>query len=304
MPTIIVYDQNSIESILAAACVVSMGGYKACELRSFPPLADSYIWIGCAPVTAHGLNNRDILRSKHTVFMDSASKKALVESVIPGVEFLHSGEDKEEQVLSTDRVYGKASLIERVLAYIGEDSGKFVRPILYATEFYKADTKEDLLHEIALNVKEALFCLRSDTEVYMPVKVTGSSEDAYNAYQELVDISKAAIDHRSHRARITGQDGSHHEVFTFFEHEHFWFIRRRFWMTGKIHRNVSVSATGTIVSTNAPYLDAIPSSTPVFVYCASGARSRRAAYALQEMGYTRVRNLGGVAAYSGKMECV
>lgn len=45
-------------------------------------------------------------------------------------------------------------------------------------------------------------------------------------------------------------------------------------------------------------------NTPVFVYCASGARSRRAAYALQEMGYTRVRNLGGVAAYSGKMECV
>ena len=43
-------------------------------------------------------------------------------------------------------------------------------------------------------------------------------------------------------------------------------------------------------------------STPVFVYCYSGARSRRAASALQEMGYTRVRNLGGIAAYSGRVE--
>jgi len=43
-------------------------------------------------------------------------------------------------------------------------------------------------------------------------------------------------------------------------------------------------------------------STPVFVYCYSGARSRRAASTLQEMGYTRVRNLGGIAAYTGKVE--
>ena len=43
-------------------------------------------------------------------------------------------------------------------------------------------------------------------------------------------------------------------------------------------------------------------NTPVFVYCYSGARSRRAASALQDMGYTRVRNLGGIAAYSGRVE--
>ena len=43
-------------------------------------------------------------------------------------------------------------------------------------------------------------------------------------------------------------------------------------------------------------------STPVFVYCYSGARSRRAASTLQDMGYTRVRNLGGIAAYSGKVD--
>ena len=42
--------------------------------------------------------------------------------------------------------------------------------------------------------------------------------------------------------------------------------------------------------------------TPLYVYCHSGARSRQAAAMLQEMGYTRVRNIGGICAYSGSLE--
>lgn len=43
-------------------------------------------------------------------------------------------------------------------------------------------------------------------------------------------------------------------------------------------------------------------STPLFVYCRSGARSRQAAGLLQRMGYMHVKNLGGIAAYRGRME--
>lgn len=42
--------------------------------------------------------------------------------------------------------------------------------------------------------------------------------------------------------------------------------------------------------------------TMLYVYCQSGARSRQAASALGRMGYTRVTNIGGIAAYSGKVE--
>lgn len=42
--------------------------------------------------------------------------------------------------------------------------------------------------------------------------------------------------------------------------------------------------------------------TILYVYCQSGARSRQAAGMLQRMGYTRVNNIGGIAAYSGKVE--
>ena len=43
-------------------------------------------------------------------------------------------------------------------------------------------------------------------------------------------------------------------------------------------------------------------AVPLFVYCYSGGRSRQAAAVLQSMGYTNVTNIGGIAAYSGKVE--
>ncbi len=42
--------------------------------------------------------------------------------------------------------------------------------------------------------------------------------------------------------------------------------------------------------------------SPVFVYCHSGARSSRAVSILQQMGYENVKNIGGIAAYKGKVE--
>lgn len=43
-------------------------------------------------------------------------------------------------------------------------------------------------------------------------------------------------------------------------------------------------------------------ATPIFVHCLSGARSRQAAAVLQQLGYTNVKNIGGISAYTGKVE--
>ena len=42
--------------------------------------------------------------------------------------------------------------------------------------------------------------------------------------------------------------------------------------------------------------------TALYVYCHSGARSRQATGMLKQMGYTNVNNIGGIAAYAGKVE--
>ena len=41
---------------------------------------------------------------------------------------------------------------------------------------------------------------------------------------------------------------------------------------------------------------------PLYVYCHSGARSSQAVRILAQMGYTRVRNIGGISGYKGKVE--
>lgn len=43
-------------------------------------------------------------------------------------------------------------------------------------------------------------------------------------------------------------------------------------------------------------------TTPLFVYCLSGARSSRAVSELKRMGYENVTNIGGISAYRGKTE--
>ncbi len=43
-------------------------------------------------------------------------------------------------------------------------------------------------------------------------------------------------------------------------------------------------------------------STPIFVHCLSGGRSRQAVAYLERMGYTNVKNIGGISAYHGKVE--
>lgn len=43
-------------------------------------------------------------------------------------------------------------------------------------------------------------------------------------------------------------------------------------------------------------------STPLFVYCYSGMRSRQAVKILKNMGYANVTDIGGIASYRGKVE--
>ena len=42
--------------------------------------------------------------------------------------------------------------------------------------------------------------------------------------------------------------------------------------------------------------------TPIFVHCLSGARSSQAAARLGQLGYVKVKNIGGISGYKGKVE--
>ena len=40
---------------------------------------------------------------------------------------------------------------------------------------------------------------------------------------------------------------------------------------------------------------------PIYVYCQSGSRSRKAKAELEKMGYTNVKNIGGIDDYKGRL---
>lgn len=42
--------------------------------------------------------------------------------------------------------------------------------------------------------------------------------------------------------------------------------------------------------------------TPIFVYCRSGGRSRRAAAFLEKAGYRHVKNIGGILNWNGELQ--
>ena len=42
-------------------------------------------------------------------------------------------------------------------------------------------------------------------------------------------------------------------------------------------------------------------STPLYVYCLSGGRSGLAVSYLKQIGYTNVKNIGGISSYRGKV---
>ncbi len=42
--------------------------------------------------------------------------------------------------------------------------------------------------------------------------------------------------------------------------------------------------------------------TPIFTYCHSGARSMQAVSYLKRLGYDNVKNIGGIARYTGELE--
>ena len=49
--------------------------------------------------------------------------------------------------------------------------------------------------------------------------------------------------------------------------------------------------------------DGIPDQeTPLYVYCRSGARSGQAVSLLQQMGYSKAKNIGGITVWKGKVE--
>ena len=57
--------------------------------------------------------------------------------------------------------------------------------------------------------------------------------------------------------------------------------------------NIPLSTIGSIT---------LPKDTPLFIYCLSGMRSKKAADILKQKGYNFAKSIGGIKSYKGAVE--
>lgn len=272
MKTVLVYDSNNLDSLMGAACVASVHDVIPCDCRSFPPMADKYVWLGVIPTIRHFPNiQREAISKVHSVIARVSSIKDLEKHQLPDVDYLYSLTNENTESVSFSKLvnnYGERTLTERVLIHFNIDPESFTWVIYAIKEFYKLETPIELIHAMALNAKEALHCLETQDAPYMTIPYRdGFIELAAEIYEEYDRHAKRIIKDRGQMSWIQTRDGGNRiNVFTFYEQTLWWFIKRRFFNQKVILRNVSVSATGTQVISELPYLDGIYGTNPVFVY--------------------------------------
>ena len=70
------------------------------------------------------------------------------------------------------------------------------------------------------------------------------------------------------------------------------------YLSGHIAGSKNIPLSTLAKSGQMPY----KSNTPLFVYCFSGSRSQQAVRILKSLGYTNVKNIGGISGWKGKVE--
>ena len=64
---------------------------------------------------------------------------------------------------------------------------------------------------------------------------------------------------------------------------------------------ILMGVAGNVMGVSAAPRELPDRGAPLYVYCRSGGRSRRAAALLKRMGYTNVTDIGGIADYRGRV---
>lgn len=273
LKTVVVYDTNNLESLLAAACLASVTDITPCDCRGLPPLAEAYVWIGVIP-TVYYFANRDPADYKdatHHAIVNINSTKGLKLISLPKVIYNAQSTIPESDAESASAVvvrgYGARGLLERALLHFNINPESFSHLVYMPKNFYLPGASLELLQSVALNAKEALRCLANRETLYIPIPYSSNcAKEAEDAFAEYDAMAKTAINNRCSLDWIkVHETGKAKNVMTFYEQTLWWFIRRRLVRNDFIVRNISLSVTGAIVSSELPYTHNIRVTDPVFV---------------------------------------
>ena len=270
MKTILVYDENIVDSLMTAACLSSIMDLGVVERKAFPPdNGDRYIWVGVIP-TRGFFPFKKVWKnsSEHFVICRKSDSRDYPE-ILPDVVFVHSLTNNEtDEVKHSCRAipYGERTLLERSLIFFGKDPETFVSisHLLRVFQDPKAAIEDVAL--LVLNALRASECLEAG-EVFSPLSAT----------QENLEISLKELDKLNYLAKKKCSGSVIHDsiehirtkksvrLATMYENTGWWFFKRRLELSGFKARNVSVAATGTVVYGDVVYLLDLEHLKPTYV---------------------------------------
>lgn len=263
MSIAIIYDENILDSFMAAASVASVVDCHVYERKDRPKTyCDTYLWIGVVPTNHYFyVDDLEIMKSKTNVSIvgDIASDTHF--DILDNLIFMRNSESELEFVTN----YGQKTLVEKALAFFDISPAKFCGVVDMVRNFYKKDLSIESIENSVLNAEEALHCLKNK-EPYSYIEFNPESCDtASEVYQRNIKEAGRAISYRSSVVNIKS-DNKTDFVYTLYEHRLLWLIKRRFITTNRNFRNISVSGTGTVILGNVHIRKEFDHLKPVFLF--------------------------------------
>ncbi len=265
---VVIYDENNLDSTLATACYASIAGVKVFEakeiLKDFSNNEiEEYLWVGVFPTRNHFAKKHDgsYLKSKHTAILNAFSCKH--DDLIPGAEFIRCRNDKLKYEPFS---YGEKTLVERLTVSENINPESFIGVISMIKEFEKDNASiEDIMFTV-LNMKEALLSLKQNFQYHYIPFSEKFLEAAKDAYTEISENAKNIIDNHSVIDRwVEKKTMKSFKLYSFYEQRNFWFIRKLMDVAKAKYCNISVSATGVIISSNVENTTPVTFPSPVKV---------------------------------------
>jgi hypothetical protein len=265
MRTVLIYDENIMGSVFAAAAASSFKTIEVCERKSFPdPNADEFYWVGVIPTKHYfpGKTLEAVQGKRHVVLASRPDSKGITD-LLPKVEFVHS---KSEVVADfAMNSSGEHTLLTRTVGTIGGKPHEFVGLDYILKNFYNPKTSIDIVAMGCLNMKEALDALERNTPFSFVEFSPQAIETGLELYEEWSKDVKRAIKNRSVINTVEARNKTQHVLYTFFEPKNWWLFSRRFISAKDIHRNINVAATGCVVIGGSVLRSGVEHLKPVFV---------------------------------------
>lgn len=272
MTKTVIYDHNSHESLLAAAILKKLNLGNPVDCRSQLPHEKLFIWLDVVPSKEYFKTFEETKNIENIIIACVRDEKAMKQNEVGKCNYPHSNNilfEKKES-LHYKRTVSTKNILERVLKYFEINLTDYEQLIYFLNLFYEQNTPNEIIRIVVHNTQKAIDYLSGKTtdfelsnyELLTPIEVNQTYNDLTLKVKQILK-SKICLDHYKPYNK-----GLAISVYTFYENELWWLIKRHLFSKNAVFRNISNSVNGYIVRVPSEkwIKFEVPSQDPVTIF--------------------------------------